>query len=79
MKISYLPKWHPTSGTVYRQTIRISPEENRILFREQFAPGINYGNAYTGAHIAAAIHNLPEYSGQLRRIVSANTIVLVAP
>lgn len=79
MKISYLPKWHPTDGTVYRQTVRITPAENQAIFGGQFRTGINYGNAYTGAHIAAAICNLPEYSGQLKRIVVANTIVLVTP
>lgn len=77
MKISYLPKWHPTDGTVYRQTVRITPAENQAIFSGQFRPGTNYGNAYTGARIASLICHLPEYSDQLKRIIPANTIVWV--
>lgn len=77
MKISYLPKYHPTEGTVYRQTFRISQKENQNLFNGQFSIGLNYGNAYTGSYIASKIYNSPEYAKQLKRIVVANSVVIV--
>lgn len=77
MKISYALRWCPETGTAYRQTVRISPEENKQLFDSEFAPGINYGNAYTGAHIASKIYNKPEYKKQLDRLIVHNTIVFV--
>ena len=77
MKISYNLRWNPATGTAYRQTIRITDEENKRLFHGQFKPGVNYGNAYTGNYIASKIYNLPEYAAALRRIVIANSIVFV--
>lgn len=77
MKISYLPKYHPTEGTVYRQTFRISQKENQNLFNGQFSIGLNYGNSLTGNYITSKIYNLPEYKGQLKRIVIANSVVIV--
>ena len=77
MKISYNLRWDPETGTAYRQTFRITPEENKTLFNNQFAPGINYGNAYTGSYIASIICNIPEYKKQLERIIVHNSIVFV--
>lgn len=77
MKISYLPRWHPTDGTVYRQTFRITEEENAQLFSGAFRPGMNYGNAYTGSHIASVICKVPGYEKQLKRIIVANSAVFV--
>ena len=77
MKISYTLRWNPATGTAYRQTFRITEEENKTLFDGAFSSGINYGNAYTGSHIASKIHGLPEYEKQLKRIVVANSIVFV--
>lgn len=77
MKISYLKKWHPTDGTVYRQTFRITQEENKTLFNNQFSIGVNYGNSYTGIYIAPKIYNLTQYQKQLKRIIVANSIVIV--
>lgn len=77
MKISYGLRWNPATGTAYRQTIRITEKENAAIFAGAFRPGVNYGNAYTGGHIAAAIYNRPEYKKQLQRIITANTIVFV--
>lgn len=76
MKISYTLRWGPT-GTAYRQTIRITAEENHRIFGGSFRPGINYGNAYTGAHVASKIAGMPEYKNQLKRLVAANSIVFV--
>ena len=61
MKISYLPRRHPTDGTVYRQTFRITEEEN----------------AYTGSHIASVICKVPGYKKQLKRIIVANSAIFV--
>lgn len=77
MKISYTLRWNPETGTAYRQTFRITPDENTKLFNNQFKPGINYGNAYTGGYIASIIHNMPEYKKQLDRIIVHNSIVFV--
>ena len=77
MKISYLTRWDPETGTAYRQTIRISEEENTNIFRGVFSKGVNYGNSHTGYHVAYHIYGLPEYSSQLKRIITANTIVFV--
>lgn len=77
MKISYKLRWNLKTGTAYRQTVRISEEENRSLFNGIFSPGVNYGNAYTGNQIAAAIHARPEYKNQVKRILPNNTIVFV--
>lgn len=77
MKISYNLRWNPATGTAYRQTVRISAEENNTLFSGQFLPGVNYGNAYTGGYIASCIYNRPEYAEQLKRIIVSNTIVFV--
>jgi hypothetical protein len=77
VKISYNLRWHPSSGTAYRQTVRITEEENKQLFGGLFKPGANYGNADTGGHIAAAIWNKPEYAQQLKRLIIHNTIVFV--
>lgn len=55
MKISYSLRWNPATGTAYRQTIRITEEENAAIFAGAFRPGVNYGNAYTGGLIAAAV------------------------
>lgn len=77
MKISYNLRWCAATGTAYRQTFRITEEENRELFGGSFKPGMNYGNAYTGHHIACAIHGRPEYESQLKRIVVANSAVFV--
>ena len=79
MKISYNLRWNPETGTAYRQTIRITEEENAQIFGGQFKPGANYGNAYTGAYIASKLHGRQEYEGQLRRIVTANSLVFVGP
>lgn len=77
MKISYNLRWNPATGTAYRQTVRITAAENNMLFSGEFSPGINYGNAYTGGHIASAIYNRPEYAAHLKRIIVSNTIVFV--
>lgn len=77
MKISYFLRWDAATGTAYRQTFRISEEENARLFNGQFKKGMNYGNAYTGNYIASKIYNLPEYAAQLRRIIVANSAVYV--
>jgi hypothetical protein len=77
MKISYKLRWCADDGTAYRQTIRITEQENKTLFNGQFKPGINYGNAYTGNYIASKIFNLPEYKKQLDRLIIHNTIVFV--
>lgn len=77
MKISYALRWNPETGTAYRQTFRITPEENATLFNNQFNQGINYGNAYTGGYIASVIANIPEYKSQLSRIIVHNSIVFV--
>ena len=77
MKISYVLRWNRETGTAYRQTFRITEKENRELFNGSFRPGMNYGNAYTGAHIAAIIKDRPEYAQQLKRIVTANSAVFV--
>jgi hypothetical protein len=77
MKISYILRWNPADGTAYRQTFRITEEENKRLFNRQFKLGVNYGNAYTGAYIASKIYNLPEYAQQLKRIIVHNSIVFV--
>jgi hypothetical protein len=77
MKINYILRWDPADGTAYRQTFRITEEENKQLFNGRFKPGVNYGNAYTGAYIASKIYNLPEYKQQLKRIIVHNSIVFV--
>jgi hypothetical protein len=77
MKISYNLRWCADDGTAYRQTVRITEQENKTLFNGQFKPGINYGNAYTGNYIASKIYNLPEYKKQLDRLIIHNTIVFV--
>lgn len=77
MKISYIPKYHPTEGTVYRQTISIAKEENAKLFNGEFNEGINYGNAYTGNYVSSKIFGLDDYKKQLKRIIVANSVVLV--
>lgn len=77
MKINYRLRWDPATGTAYRQTFRITPEENEKLFNNQFQPGINYGNAYTGCYISSMIYNIPEYKKQLDRIMAHNSIVFV--
>ena len=77
MKISYNLRWNAATGTAYRQTVRITPDENKKIFNNQFKPGINYGNAYTGNYIASKIYNLPEYKKQLNRLIVHNTIVFV--
>lgn len=76
MKISYILRWNPETGTAYRQTFRIT-KENKTLFNNQFKNGINYGNAYTGNYIASKIYNKPEYKKQLDRIIVHNSIVFV--
>lgn len=77
MKISYNLRWDPETGTAYRQTFRITEKENETLFNNAFAPGVNYGNAYTGNYIASVIYNKPEYEKQLKRIIVHNSIVFV--
>lgn len=77
MKINYVLRWNPDTGTAYRQTFRITEEENRQLFTGQFSPGMNYGNADTGGYIASKIFNLPKYQKQLKRIIIANSAVFV--
>lgn len=77
MKINYILRWNPSTGTAYRQTFRITEEENQKIFGGQFRPGMNYGNAYTGAYIASRIYNLPEYAKQLKRIIVSNSCVFV--
>lgn len=77
MKISYNLRWNPETGTAYRQTFRITEEENNNIFNGQFKPGINYGNAYTGSYVASKIYNKPEYKKQLDRIIVHNSIVFV--
>lgn len=77
MKISYKLRWCADDGTAYRQTIRITEQENKTLFNNQFKPGINYGNAYTGSYIASKIYNIPEYKKQLDRLIVHNTIVFM--
>ena len=77
MKISYNLRWNRETGTAYRQTVRITEQENNELFNGQFKTGINYGNAYTGNYIASKIFNKPEYKKQLDRLIIHNTIVFV--
>lgn len=77
MKINYQLRWDSSTGTAYRQTFRITEEENKALFGGIFRPGMNYGNAYTGNAIACAIHGRPEYAAQLKRIIVANSAVFV--
>ena len=77
MKISYNLRWNPKTGTVYHQTFRITPEENKKLFNNHFALGVNYGDAYTGGYIAGIIAKIPEYKKQLKRIIVHNSIVFV--
>lgn len=77
MKISYNLRWNPETGTAYRQTFRITEQENKELFNGAFKKGINYGNAYTGNYIASKIYNKPEYKKQLDRIIIHNSIVFV--
>lgn len=77
MKISYTLRWNPATGTAYRQTFRITEQENKELFEGAFSFGINYGNAYTGSYVASKIYGKPEYEKQLKRIVVANSIVFV--
>ncbi len=77
MKISYRLRWDPSDGTAYRQTFRITEEENKTLFNGIFKPGMNYGNAYTGSHIASIIFDKPEYKEHLKRIIVANSAVFV--
>jgi hypothetical protein len=77
MKISYNLRWCRETGTAYRQTVRITEQENKTLFSGQFKPGINYGNAYTGNYIASKIYNLPKYKKQLDRLIVHNTVVFV--
>lgn len=77
MKISYILRWDPETGTAYRQTFRITEKENQVLFNGQFKNGINYGNADTGNFIASKIFNKPEYQKQLKRIITHNSIVFV--
>lgn len=77
MKISYNLRWDPSTGTAYRQTIRISEEENEKLFNNAFTSGVNYGNAYTGSYIASKIWDKPKYAKQIKRIIVANSIVFV--
>ena len=77
MKINYILRWDASTGTAYRQTFRITEEENKRLFNCQFKKGINYGNAHTGNYIANKIYNLPEYQKQLKRIIAANSAVFV--
>ena len=77
MKISYNLRWCRETGTAYRQTVRITEQENNELFNGQFKTGVNYGNANTGNYIASKIFNKPEYKKQLDRIIVHNTIVFV--
>lgn len=77
MKISYNLRWNPETGTAYRQTFRITEQENKELFNGEFKTGINYGNAYTGNYIASKIFDKPEYKKQLDRIIVHNSIVFV--
>ena len=77
MKISYILRWNPATGTAYRQTVRITEQENARIFNNEFKPGINYGNAYTTNYIASKIFGLPEYQKQLKRLIIHNTVVFV--
>lgn len=77
MKISYNLRWNPETGTAYRQTFRITEEENQNIFHCHFKPGINYGNAYTGSYIASNIFDKPGYQKHIGRIINANSIVFV--
>ena len=77
MKISYNLRWCSEDGTAYRQTVRITEEENKALFDGRFNKGINYGNAYTWNFVASRIFNKPEYRKQLKRLIIANTIIFV--
>ena len=77
MKISYNLRWNPETGTAYRQTFRITEQENAELFNGAFKIGINYGNAHTGGYIASKICNKPEYAKQLKRLIVHNSIVFV--
>ena len=77
MKINYILRWNPETGTAYRQTFRITEEENKKLFGGKFKKGINYGNADTGGYIASCICHRPEYHKQLDRIIVANSAVFV--
>ena len=77
MKIFYTLRWNPETGTAYRQTFRITEEENKALFNGAFKPGMNYGNAHTGNFVACAIFDKPEYKKQPSRIIVANSAVYV--
>lgn len=77
MKINYILRWDPSTGTAYRQTFRITEEENKALFNGIFDPGMNYGNAYTGHNIACRLHGVPGYENQIKRIIVANSAVFV--
>lgn len=77
MKISYSLRWCRETGTAYRQTVRITEQENNEIFGGQFKKGVNYGNAYTGSYIASKIFNRPEYKKQLDRLIVHNTIIFV--
>ncbi len=77
MKINYILRWNSETGTAYRQTFRITEQENVDLFGGQFKPGMNYGNACTGSYIASRIHGRPEYEKQLKRIIIHNSAVFV--
>lgn len=77
MKISYNLRWNSDTGTAYRQTFRITEEENKTVFHGHFSPGVNYGNAYTGSYIASNIFDKPEYKKHIKRIKSGNSIVFV--
>lgn len=77
MKISYRLRWNPETGTAYRQTVRITPEENKTIFHGHLKPGINYGNAYTASYIASNIYDKPAYKSQIPRLKSENTVIFV--
>ena len=80
MKISYRLRWCADDGTAYRQTIRITEEENNKIFDNAFKVGANYGNAYTGSYIASKIYAKNkhiEYMPQIKRLIAANSIVFV--
>jgi hypothetical protein len=76
MKISYRLRWNPETGTAYRQTFRITEEENQTLFYGIFDPGMNYGDADTGHWIASKIYGT-EHHNQISRIIAANSAVFV--
>lgn len=77
MKISYFLRWDKDTGTAYRQTFRITDEENEKLFNGIFKSGVNYGNAHTGNFITNIISKIPEYQTQIKRIKVANSVVYV--